>query len=80
MNKIKSCNIIIELLYDEYDCKDCGYSIAYGANVYIDSKLELGFKSIAHCYNSEDYADDFIFQLILEKLVHRIEIIQYESD
>jgi hypothetical protein len=71
----KLSNIKIERLYDEYNYEDCGYSVAYGANVYIDGKLELEFKPIVHRYNSKHYKDDFIFQSILKKLGHKIEII-----
>lgn len=60
--------------YDEYDCDDCGYSEAEGAKIYINNKMVLDLKPVAHCYGGITYNDENIFQAVLEYLGYNVEV------
>lgn len=64
--------IRIERLSDDYECEDCGWSCAYGANVWFDDKLQLELKPVAHCFGGNEYTDEDIYKRILEELGHTV--------
>lgn len=66
--------IKLERLCDDYECDDCGYSSAYGANVFIDGVLAIELKPSAHCFGGIDYTDEDIYKEILCKLGHTLEV------
>ena len=53
----------------EYECEDCGVDTAIGAEVFLDGKLIVSKKAVAHCYNgSGDIDITGILLIALEKL------------
>ena len=67
--------IKIEWLTDCWDCDTCGWSSAEGARVYFDDKLVIDLTPVAHCFNNENYDDHYVFDQILQKLGHTMEIV-----
>lgn len=67
--------IEIEALTDSYECDTCGWSDAYGANVYFDGELAIDLIPVANCYGGKNYTDEDIFTAILNKLGHTVEIV-----
>lgn len=64
--------IRIEWLTDRHECEVCGSSYAEGANVFIDDRLSLELKPVAHCFGGDDYQQDRVFSEILKHLGHEI--------
>jgi hypothetical protein len=65
--------IKIEWLTDQYDCEDCGFSWAGGANVYFDDEFVIGMQPSAACYDGASYSDADVYDAILQKLGHTVE-------
>ena len=62
-------------LTDSWDCETCGFSDAYGAQVYFDDILAIDMTPTAHCYGGDNYTDEDIFKAILNKLGHTVEVL-----
>lgn len=66
--------IQIEFCEDTYECEDCGSSYATGAKVWFDDELVLYLVPAAHCYGGKSYEESEIFEQVLHKLGHKLEI------
>lgn len=64
--------IRIERITDSHDCETCGSTWAEGAIVYLDDEVFLEFIPIAHCYDGNNYYDDFIYAQVLAKLGYEV--------
>ncbi len=59
---------------DIYYCDTCGYSYAYGAEVYFDDKLAYRFVPRAHCFGGDDIGSDDVYKEIFKLLGHELEV------
>ena len=65
---------------DSIDCDTCGYSVASGAEIFIDGKQLVDIVPNAHCYNSLSYNMSDIFYTILKELGYEIKIDYIDDD
>jgi len=66
--------IKIQHIEDEQECETCGDSYASGANVFFDDELVLTLEPIAHCYGGKSWSENEIFEQVLRKLGHNLEV------
>ena len=66
--------IKIEWLSDEHNCDICGFTTANGAVITIDDVEAFRLEPQAHCYDSVDYPEEYVFMLIIKHLGHDVEI------
>lgn len=66
--------IKIEFHEDFYECETCGRAYASGAQVRFDDELVLSLEPIARCYDSKTWEESEIFEQVLNKLGHKLEI------
>ena len=64
----------IEWVYDEYDCDTCSPSFANGAIVRVDNKVVLEMMPRAHCYSSESYEPEEVYNALLNRFGFDVEI------
>lgn len=60
-------SVEIEWVYDEYDCELCGPSYAEGAIVRVDNVVVLEMMPSAHCYSSESYEPEEVYNALLTR-------------
>jgi hypothetical protein len=60
-------SVEIEWVYDEYDCETCGPSYAEGAIVRVDNVVILEMMPHAHCYSSESYEPEEVYNALLNR-------------
>lgn len=66
--------IQIEFCEDVHECDTCGTSWASGAKVHFDNELVLNLEPLAHCYGGKTYEESEVFEQVLNKLGHELEI------
>lgn len=71
--------IKIEWLQDSGECEDCGPSYAEGARVFVDGALALDLRPVARCYDGLAWSREEVFAALLERLGHRLEILEGEG-
>lgn len=60
-------SVEIEWVYDEHDCEVCGPSYAEGAIVRVDNVVILEMMPSAHCYSSESYEPEEVYNALLNR-------------
>ena len=66
--------IQIEFCEDVHECDTCGNSWATGAKIFFNDELVLNLEPVAYCYGSKTWEEHEIFEQVLNKLGHKLEI------
>ena len=66
--------IKIEFCEDVHECETCGCAYASGAKARFDDELVLNLEPVAYCYGSKTWEESEVFEQVLNKLGHKLEI------